>query len=132
MLFRSSQLDLQKTLTTLNGTIGDLKSTIGKLNSTSGTAGLLLNDTKLYNNLTATANKINLLIDDLKTNPKRPEDVCDRLPTCHESCSSDKTQWEDCHPTIFRLARVDDHGGGDAERHRRQQLIRNAKHWPDG
>ena len=66
-----SQLDLQKTLTTLNGTIGDLKSTIGKLNSTSGTAGLLLNDTKLYNNLTATANKINLLIDDLKTNPKR-------------------------------------------------------------
>ena len=66
-----SQLDLQKTLTTLNTTIGDLKSTIGKLNSTSGTAGLLLNDTKLYNNLTATANKLNLLIDDLKTNPKR-------------------------------------------------------------
>ena len=66
-----SQLDLQKTLTTLNGTIGDLKSTIGKLNSPSGTAGLLLNDTRLYNNLTATANKLNLLIDDLKTNPKR-------------------------------------------------------------
>ena len=66
-----SQLDLQKTLTFLNSTIGDLKSTIGKLNTTSGTAGLLLNDTKLYNNLTATANKLNLLIDDLKTNPKR-------------------------------------------------------------
>lgn len=66
-----SKLELEKTLTTLNGTIGDLKSTIGKLNSTSGTAGLLLNDTKLYNNLTATANKLNLLIDDLKTNPKR-------------------------------------------------------------
>ena len=28
-----SNLDLEKTLTTLNGTIGDLKSTIGKLNS---------------------------------------------------------------------------------------------------
>jgi phospholipid/cholesterol/gamma-HCH transport system substrate-binding protein len=66
-----SKLDLEKTLTTLNSTIGDLKSTIGKLNSTSGTAGLLINDTKLYNNLTATANKLNLLIDDLKTNPKR-------------------------------------------------------------
>jgi len=66
-----SQLDLQKTLTYLNNTIGDLKSTIGKLNTTTGTAGLLLNDTKLYNNLTATANKLNLLIDDLKTNPKR-------------------------------------------------------------
>jgi phospholipid/cholesterol/gamma-HCH transport system substrate-binding protein len=66
-----SELDLQKTLTVLNTTIGDLKSTIGKLNTTTGTAGLLLNDTKLYNNLTATANKLNLLLDDLKTNPKR-------------------------------------------------------------
>ena len=66
-----SKLDLDKTLTILNGTITDLKSAIGKLNSTNGTAGLLLNDTKLYNNLTATANKVNLLIDDLKTNPKR-------------------------------------------------------------
>ena len=66
-----SNLDLEKTLNTLNGTIGDLKSTIGKLNSNNGTAGLLLNDTKLYNNLTATANKLNLLLDDLKTNPKR-------------------------------------------------------------
>ena len=66
-----SNLDLEKTLNTLNGTIGDLKSTIGKLNTNNGTAGLLLNDTKLYNNLTATANKLNLLLDDLKTNPKR-------------------------------------------------------------
>ena len=66
-----SKLDLEKTLNTLNSTIGDLKATIGKLNNTSGTAGLLLNDTKLYNNLTATANKLNLLIDDLRTNPKR-------------------------------------------------------------
>jgi phospholipid/cholesterol/gamma-HCH transport system substrate-binding protein len=66
-----SKLELEKTLTTLNGTIAELQATIGKLNSTSGTAGLLLNDAKLYNNLTASANKVNLLLDDLKTNPKR-------------------------------------------------------------
>jgi phospholipid/cholesterol/gamma-HCH transport system substrate-binding protein len=66
-----SNLDLQKTLNTLTATIGDLQATIGKLNSNTGTAGLLLNDTKLYNNLTATTNKLNLLLDDLKTNPKR-------------------------------------------------------------
>ncbi len=66
-----SKLELQKTLDILNSTISDLKATIGKLNSNSGTVGLLLNDTRLYNNLTATANKLNLLIDDLKTNPKR-------------------------------------------------------------
>jgi phospholipid/cholesterol/gamma-HCH transport system substrate-binding protein len=66
-----SKLELEKTLTTLNGTIAALQATIGKLNSTNGTAGLLLNDPKLYNNLTASANKVNLLLDDLKTNPKR-------------------------------------------------------------
>ena len=66
-----SNLELQKTLDILNSTIGDLKGTIAKLNSNTGTVGLLLNDTRLYNNLTATANKLNLLIDDLKTNPKR-------------------------------------------------------------
>ncbi len=66
-----ANLDLQKTLNTLTTTIGDLKAAIGKLNSNTGTAGLLLNDTKLYNNLTATTNKLNLLLDDLKTNPKR-------------------------------------------------------------
>ncbi|MBP6431566.1 MAG: MCE family protein [Ferruginibacter sp.] len=66
-----SNLDLEKTLNTLNGTVTELKNTIGKLNTNTGTAGLLLNDTKLYNNLTATSNKLNLLLDDLKTNPKR-------------------------------------------------------------
>jgi phospholipid/cholesterol/gamma-HCH transport system substrate-binding protein len=66
-----SNLDLEKTLNVLNGTIGDLKSTIGKLNTKDGTAGMLMNDPKLYNNLTATSNKLNLLLDDLKTNPKR-------------------------------------------------------------
>jgi phospholipid/cholesterol/gamma-HCH transport system substrate-binding protein len=66
-----SKLDVEKTLTTLNTTIAELKGTIAKLNSNTGTVGLLLNDTKLYNNLTATSNKLNVLIDDLKTNPKR-------------------------------------------------------------
>jgi len=66
-----SNLDLQKTLTTLDATVNDLKSSLSKLNTTDGTAGMLLNDPKLYNNLAATANKINILMDDIKTNPKR-------------------------------------------------------------
>lgn len=66
-----AKLELEKTLNTLNTTIGELKALIGKVNTNSGTLGLLLNDTRLYNNLTATTNKLNLLIDDLKTNPKR-------------------------------------------------------------
>ena len=66
-----SNLDLEKTLNTLNNTIGDLKASLGKLNTKEGTAGLLLNDVKLYYNLAATANKLNVLLDDVKTNPKR-------------------------------------------------------------
>ncbi len=66
-----SKLNLQKTLDSLNATINYLKNTVHKLNTTEGTAGLLLNDTKLYNNLAATGNKLNLLIDDIKTHPRR-------------------------------------------------------------
>ena len=66
-----SNLDLQQTLNTLNSTIGDLKAAIGKFDKKDGTLGLLLNDTKLYENLRATSNKLNLLIDDVKVNPKR-------------------------------------------------------------
>lgn len=66
-----AKLDLQKTLTTLNGTITELKNTIGKVNSDQGTLGLMMNDTKLYNNLNATSNKLNLLLDDVRLHPKR-------------------------------------------------------------
>ncbi|MDB5202771.1 MAG: hypothetical protein JWQ27_2180 [Ferruginibacter sp.] len=64
-------LDIQKTLNTLDATVNDLKSMVGKFNSNSGSLGLLLNDTKLYNNLASTGNKLNLLLDDIRVNPKR-------------------------------------------------------------
>ena len=66
-----ANLDLQKTLNSLDATINDLKSMTGKLDSTNGTAGLLLNDPSLYKNLASTANKLNVLIDDIRINPKR-------------------------------------------------------------
>jgi phospholipid/cholesterol/gamma-HCH transport system substrate-binding protein len=66
-----SKLDLEKTLTTINTTISDLKNTIEKVNSDKGSIGLLINDPKLYNNLSATSNKLNLLLDDVRVHPKR-------------------------------------------------------------
>lgn len=66
-----AKLELEKTLTTLNGTISELQTTIGKVNSDKGTLGLMMNDTKLYNNLNATSNKLNLLLDDIRVHPKR-------------------------------------------------------------
>ena len=32
---------------------------------------MMLNDTRVYNNLASTVNKLNLLLDDIRTNPKR-------------------------------------------------------------
>ena len=66
-----SKLDIEKTLTSINGTINELKNTIGKVNSDKGSLGLLISDPKLYNNLSATSNKLNLLLDDVRVHPKR-------------------------------------------------------------
>jgi len=66
-----SKLELNKTLDTLNATINGIKQSMSQLNTKNGTAGMLLNDKTLYLNLAATANKLNLLLDDIKTNPKR-------------------------------------------------------------
>ena len=66
-----SKLDLEKTLASLDGTINELKTTLNKATSGNGTLGLLINDPKLYNNLNATSNKLNLLLDDVRVHPKR-------------------------------------------------------------
>lgn len=66
-----SRLEIEKTLTSLDVTVTELKNTIARVNSDKGTLGLLINDTKLYNNLNATSNKLNVLLDDVRVNPKR-------------------------------------------------------------
>ena len=66
-----SKLELQQTLDTLDMTISNLNTVVSKFNSNSGTIGLLLNDASLYKNLSSTSNKLNLLLDDIRMNPKR-------------------------------------------------------------
>ncbi len=66
-----SQLNLKQTLDSLDATINSLKSIVTKFNNNSGTIGLLLNDPSLYRNLASTSNKLNLLLDDIRVNPKR-------------------------------------------------------------
>lgn len=64
-------VNLEQTLNTLDSTIGELQLTLAKLNSGNGTAGKLLNDPVLYNNLSSTSNKLNALLDDFRMHPKR-------------------------------------------------------------
>ena len=59
------------TLSQLNKTITDLDATITKINSGKGSIGLLLNDDKLYLEAQKAATDLNLLLEDIKANPKR-------------------------------------------------------------
>jgi phospholipid/cholesterol/gamma-HCH transport system substrate-binding protein len=68
---KMAKLDLEKTLASLDATINELKTTLSKANSDKGSIGLMMNDPKLYNNLNATSNKLNLLLDDIRLHPKR-------------------------------------------------------------
>jgi phospholipid/cholesterol/gamma-HCH transport system substrate-binding protein len=68
---KMASLELEKTISSLNTTLADLQGMVKKINSADGTVGKLINDPVMYNNLSATSNKLNLLLDDIRINPKR-------------------------------------------------------------
>lgn len=74
MLAVSSQLkeiDYRKMFATLEESVNNMKSITEALNSGDGTAGLLLKDSTLYNNLNNASKAATALLEDLKKNPKR-------------------------------------------------------------
>ncbi|MBS1643291.1 MAG: MCE family protein [Bacteroidetes bacterium] len=66
-----SKADIQGSVTELKKSVQTLNNVLDKINSGKGSLGLLLNDKTLYNNLTNTVRSANILVDDLKTHPKR-------------------------------------------------------------
>jgi phospholipid/cholesterol/gamma-HCH transport system substrate-binding protein len=62
---------LQASLTDIKTTTQEFNSLFGKLNSGNGSAAMLLNDKTLYNNFNKTVEQTNLLLQDLRLNPKR-------------------------------------------------------------
>jgi phospholipid/cholesterol/gamma-HCH transport system substrate-binding protein len=59
------------TLASVNKAIQDIDYAVNKINNGKGTLGLLLNDDKLYKETEKAARDLNLLLEDIKANPKR-------------------------------------------------------------
>ena len=66
-----SQADVDGTVNQLRGTIERLNTAVEKMDSKNGSIGRLLNDNQLYDNLASTTRSLNILMDDIRVNPKR-------------------------------------------------------------
>jgi phospholipid/cholesterol/gamma-HCH transport system substrate-binding protein len=64
-------LSLQPTVDSLNSVIATMKELAKKLNSNEGTLGALMNDRKLYDKINDAVLSAEILLDDLRTHPKR-------------------------------------------------------------
>lgn len=67
----SDELTEAQIASSLSSTLEELNSTLAKVNSAEGSAGLLLNDEQLYDNLAAVSGSLNELLIDMQSNPKR-------------------------------------------------------------
>ena len=66
-----AKADIEKVINGLDAAVKNLNEVTAKVNSKDGSLGLLLNDKKLYTNLESSARSLNILLDDLRVNPKR-------------------------------------------------------------
>lgn len=64
-------VEIQPTIDSLQEAVGELKTAIARINSNNGTLGLLMNDRKLYDKLNDAVLSAEILLDDLRANPKR-------------------------------------------------------------
>ncbi|MEB0261846.1 MULTISPECIES: MlaD family protein [unclassified Mucilaginibacter] len=63
--------NIKGTLDNANKAMGGLQTTIDKINSGQGSLGLLMNDTKMYDNLNTASGNLNNLFIDIKAHPSR-------------------------------------------------------------
>ena len=64
-------VNFKKIINEATATISSLNGVIQKANSPDGSIGMLLNDTKLYDNLVETNNELQMLVNDLRLHPER-------------------------------------------------------------
>jgi phospholipid/cholesterol/gamma-HCH transport system substrate-binding protein len=66
-----AQTNIKETIDNANKAVSELQAAVNKINNGTGSIALLLNDEKLYNNLTKSAEDLDKLMIDVKANPKR-------------------------------------------------------------
>ncbi len=66
-----AKADIQGTFNHINETLNELETVLAKINSGEGSMGMLLNDDSLYVELDRSAKELNLLLKDIRENPKR-------------------------------------------------------------
>ena len=66
-----SESEIEASVNNFNAAVKETTMLLKKLNQGKGSAGLLLNDDSLYTKLTISLEQLNLLLEDLKTNPER-------------------------------------------------------------
>jgi phospholipid/cholesterol/gamma-HCH transport system substrate-binding protein len=71
LTYNLSQADIKSVMNQLSSATTKLDSAMTQLNSANGTAGAILHDRQLYNNLNNTAISLHTLMDDLRVHPKR-------------------------------------------------------------
>ncbi len=62
---------IPSTFNQINKAVADLSTIIGKINSGEGSASQLINNRQLYNEVEKAAHDLNLLLEDIKANPKK-------------------------------------------------------------
>ncbi len=66
-----SEVNLNQILTNLDSTISSMNTITNQINKGEGTMGKLLYDAKLFDNLDNATKNLEILIEDIKSNPKR-------------------------------------------------------------
>ncbi len=66
-----AKLEIQPTIDSFNIVLSQMKETVARIASKDGTLGALINDKTLYNKLHDAILAVEILVDDLRTNPKR-------------------------------------------------------------
>ncbi len=66
-----AKAEIPRTFANINRVVGDVAEIVEKINNGEGTVGMLINDEKLYRDLQKSAEQLHLLMEDIRTNPKR-------------------------------------------------------------